>query len=113
MTNIQSTLMADITTLDIDAILEPILSLFNTVLVPVVLAIVATFGVITIITKLVKKSKAEDENQIMAANKALVNSIVCFVAIFLTIVILNVAIPELAAWLTDIDLTTSITGSGT
>ncbi len=109
MINIQTTLMA--TSIDIDAIIEPILSIFNTALLPIVIAIVAVIGIPTIISKIIKLSKAEDENQIAAAKKTLINSIISIVGIFLFLLIFNLAMPELQAWLGDLDFTTVTAGT--
>lgn len=113
--NILNMLMAiSITQDQISSIIDPILTLFDTILLPAVLAIVVIVGVPTIIAKIIKLAKSDDENTKAAAQKALLNSIICFVGVFVVIIILDLALPVLTDWLSGISLVDDVTvGSST
>ncbi len=112
--NIPNMLMAiSITSDQVSSIIDPILVVFDKFLFPVVLAIVVLVGVPTILSKIIKVARAEDENQAAAAKKSLVNSIICFIGVFAVIVILDLALPVLTEWLTDISLVDEVIGDVT
>lgn len=78
-------------------IIEPIVGLLNSIMVPV-LAIVGALGTIYCVILGVKYAKAEEPQDREKAKSALKNAIIGFVLIFVLILGLNLLMPILTNW---------------
>ena len=82
---------------DFSPVIAPILEILNAILWPA-LALVGAIGTIYCIVLGVKLAKSDEQNSREKAKKDLVGAIVGFVAIFVLIVSLKIALPILQDW---------------
>lgn len=82
---------------DFAPVIEPILAILNAILWPAI-AIVGAVGAIYCVVLGVKLAKSDEQNSREKAKKDLIGAIVGFVAIFVLIVMLKVAMPILQDW---------------
>ena len=82
---------------DFSPVIAPILEILNAILWPAI-ALVGAIGTIYCIVLGVKLAKSDEQNSREKAKKYLVGAIVGFVAIFVLIVSLKIALPILQDW---------------
>lgn len=82
---------------DFSPVIAPILEVLNAILWPAI-ALVGAIGTIYCIVLGVKLAKSDEQNSREKAKKDLVGAIVGFVAIFVLIVSLKIALPILQDW---------------
>ncbi|MBQ9750794.1 MAG: hypothetical protein IJV87_09500 [Clostridia bacterium] len=82
---------------DFSPVIAPILEILNAILWPAI-ALVGAIGTIYCIVLGVKLAKSDEQNSREKAKKDLVGAIVGFVAIFVLIVSLKIALPILQDW---------------
>lgn len=82
---------------DFSPVIAPILEILNAILWPAI-ALVGAIGTIYCIVLGVKLAKSDEQNSREKAKKDLVGAIVGFVAIFVLIVSLKIALPILQNW---------------
>lgn len=82
---------------DFSPVIAPILEVLNAILWPAI-ALVGAIGTIYCIVLGVKLAKSDEQNSREKAKKDLVGAIVGFVAIFVLIVSLKIALPILQNW---------------
>ena len=83
--------------IDLNPVIQPILEILNAILWPAI-AIVASVGSIYCIILGVKIAKSDEQNSREKAKKDLIGAIIGFLAIFVLIVTLKVALPILEEW---------------
>ena len=83
--------------IDLNPVIQPILEILNAVLWPAI-AIVASVGSIYCVVLGVKIAKSDEQNSREKAKKDLIGAIIGFLAIFVLIVALKVALPILEEW---------------
>lgn len=91
---------ADIQPKDIQQIADPIIKICSAVL-PVLLAVVGAVGAIWCVVLGVKLAKADDPQEHEKAKKGLRNAIIGFVAIFVLLIALRVALAIFTKWYQD------------
>ncbi|MBQ3495235.1 MAG: hypothetical protein IJN78_00235 [Clostridia bacterium] len=82
---------------DFSPVIAPILEVLNAILWPAI-ALVGAIGTIYCIVLGVKLAKSDEQNSREKAKKDLIGAIVGFVAIFVLIVSLKIALPILQDW---------------
>ena len=82
---------------DMEKIVKPVLEVCN-VLVPVLLAVVGAVGAIWCILLGVKYARADDPQEHEKAKKGLINAIICFVLIFVLLIMLQVGLGIFTEW---------------
>ena len=82
---------------DFSPVIAPILEVLNAILWPAI-ALVGAIGTIYCIVLGVKLAKSDEQNSREKAKKDLVGAIMGFVAIFVLIVSLKIALPILQNW---------------
>lgn len=82
---------------DFSPVIAPILEILNAILWPAI-ALVGAIGTIYCIVLGLKLAKSDEQNSREKAKKDLVGAIVGFVAIFVLIVSLKIALPILQDW---------------
>jgi len=87
-------------TLSLDKTVQPIIQLCST-LTPILLAVVGAVGAIWCILLGVKYAKAEDPQEHEKAKKALVNSIIGYILIFILLLMLKFGTSALSDWYKD------------
>ena len=87
----------NILSIDLNPVIQPILEILNAVLWPAI-AIVASVGSIYCVVLGVKIAKSDEQNSREKAKKDLIGAIIGFLAIFVLIVALKVALPILEEW---------------
>jgi heme O synthase-like polyprenyltransferase len=85
---------------DWTSVVSPIVSFLNTILGPLI-AIVAAVGALYCVLLGVKFAKAEEPQDREKAKTHLKNAIIGFVLIFVLIVVLRLAMPQLFKWVQD------------
>lgn len=90
-------LISAITKTEAESIVKPITQLISTLL-PYILTVVGSIGLLYCIVIGVKYAKADDPQEHEKAKKGLKNAIVGFVLIFILIAILGIAMPILQNW---------------
>lgn len=83
--------------MDFSAVVAPIIELINALLAPA-MALVGSLGTLYCIILGVKYAKAEEPQEREKAKGALKNAIIGFMLIFVLIVVLNLAMDPMIAW---------------
>ena len=86
-----------ILSINIQPIVEPILEILNAILWPAI-SLVVSIGTIYCIVLGVKIAKCDEQNSREKAKKDLIGAVIGFVAIFVLIVSLHIALPILEEW---------------
>lgn len=82
---------------DLSPVIEPVMEIINAILWPAI-ALVGAIGPIYCVILGIKLAKADEQNSREKAKKDLIGAIIGFLAIFVLIVALKVALPILQGW---------------
>ncbi len=87
------------TGIDVDAIIDVIMGLFNELFIPGVMCVVTIIFSYSIVKNFIALNRSEDEGQRIEAKKKIKNSFIALAGCFLGLIIFYIVLPQLQEWL--------------